>query len=482
MSVTMNRRTFVSAASAAALVGAMGASAAFATEIDTPADSYDLVVVGMGGAGMCAAIAGCEAGIPAENILIVERNAMAGGNTIFSSSGMNAAWTQYQKEQGIEDSVDLFIEETIAGGHGMNQADLVETMCDGSADTIDWLAGHGLVLDNITTTGGFSVKRCHRPSDGSPIGAALVPALEAVVDEDGIQVLFNHRVTDLTKDENGAVNGVVCEDGTKIGAKVVVLATGGFGSNPDMIKQFRPDLDGYVSTNAQSIQGDGMVMAQKAGASLVNMDQIKIHPTVFADGSLVAEGIRGGGAILINNAGDRFTNEMGTRDVVSAAEIEQPDGKVWVIYDQTVYDNNTAAGKYENKGMSVKADDVAGLADLIGVPADELQATIDTYNASVDGAEDPFGRTTGFVDKLETGPFYAIAVYPGIHHTMGGVRINTENKCLSILGDVVPGLYAAGEVTGGLHGSNRIGGNAICDVTVMGRNAGENATAEINGK
>lgn len=106
----------------------------------------------MGGAGMCAAIAGCEAGIPAENILIVERNAMAGGNTIFSSSGMNAAWTQYQKEQGIEDSVDLFIEETIAGGHGMNQADLVETMCDGSADTIDWLAGHGLVLDNITTT------------------------------------------------------------------------------------------------------------------------------------------------------------------------------------------------------------------------------------------------------------------------------------------------------------------------------------------
>ncbi len=481
MPVSMNRRSFVSAAAAATLVGALGSSAALATEIDTPAESYDLVVVGMGGAGMCAAIAAFEAGVPAENILIVERNAMAGGNTIFSSSGMNAAWTQYQKEQGIEDSVDLFIQETIAGGHGMNQADLVETMCDGSSDTIDWLAGHGLVLDNITTTGGFSVKRCHRPSDGSAIGAALVPALEGVVDEDGIQVLFNNRVTELTKDDNGAVNGVVCEDGTKIGAKVVVLATGGFGSNPDMIKQFRPDLDGYVSTNAGSIQGDGMVMAQAAGASLVNMDQIQIHPTVFEDGSLVAEGIRGGGAILINNAGDRFTDEMGTRDVVSAAEIAQPDGKVWVVYDQTVYDNNKAAATYESKGMSVKADDVAGLADAIGVPADELQATIDTYNQSVDGAEDPFGRTTGYVEKLETGPFYAIAVYPGIHHTMGGVRIDTENKCLSILGDVVPGLYAAGEVTGGLHGSNRIGGNAICDVTVMGRNAAQNAAAEILG-
>ena len=482
MPISMNRRSFVSAAAAATLVGALGSTAAFAAEIDKPAESYDLIVVGMGGAGMCAAIAAFEAGIPAENILIVERNAMAGGNTIFSSSGMNAAWTQYQKEQGIEDSVDLFIQETITGGHGMNQADLVETMCDGSSDTIDWLAGHGLVLDNITTTGGFSVKRCHRPSDGSAIGAALVPALEGVVDEDGIQVLFNTRVTELTKDENGAVNGVVCEDGTKIGAKVVVLATGGFGSNPDMIKQFRPDLDGYVSTNAGSIQGDGMVMAQAAGASLVNMDQIQIHPTVFEDGSLVAEGIRGGGAILINNAGDRFTNEMGTRDVVSAAEIEQPDGKVWVVYDQTVYDNNKAAGNYENKGMSVKADSIAELADMLGVPADELQATIDTYNQSVDGAEDPFGRTTGYVEKLETGPFYAIAVYPGVHHTMGGVRINTENKCLSILGEAVPGLFAAGEVTGGLHGSNRIGGNAICDITVMGRNAAQNAAAEIMGK
>lgn len=152
-------------------------------------------------------------------------------------------------------------------------------------------------------------------------------------------------------------------------------------------------------------------MAQKAGANLVNMDQIQIHPTVFEDGSLVAEGVRGGGAILINNADDRFTNEMGTRDVVSAAE-------------------------------------------------------------------DPFGRAIGYVEKLETAPFYAIAVYPGIHHTMGGVRINTQNQAVSILGDVVPGLYAAGEVTG-LHGSNRIGGNAICDVTVMGRNAGENATAQI---
>ena len=477
MSVTMNRRTFVSAASAAALVGAMGASAAFATEIDTPAESYDLVVVGMGGAGMCAAIAGCEAGIPAENILIVERNAMAGGNTIFSSSGMNAAWTQYQKEQGIEDSVDLFIEETIAGGHGMNQADLVETMCDGSADTIDWLAGHGLVLDNITTTGGFSVKRCHRPSDGSPIGAALVPALEAVVDEDGIQVLFNHRVTDLTKDENGAVNGVVCEDGTKIGAKVVVLATGGFGSNPDMIKQFRPDLDGYVSTNAQSIQGDGMVMAQKAGASLVNMDQIQIHPTVEANtAALITEGLRGDGAVLINAEGKRFIDEVGTRDVVSAAEIAQTGSYSWLVVDQAMVDASSVIQGYIKKGYTFEGKTYEELAEQIGVDGAALAETMNTWNGYVEAKNDPdFGRTS-FANKLDTAPYYAIKVTAGVHHTMGGLKINTNTEVLNENGEVIPGLFAAGEVTGGVHGANRLGGNAVADFTVFGRIAGAAAS------
>ena len=157
----------------------------------------------------------------------------------------------------------------------------------------------------------------------------------------------------------------------------------------------------------------------------------------------------------------------------------QPDGKVWVVYDQTVYDNNKACAKYENKEMSVKADDLAGLADTLGIPADELQATIDTYNQSVDGAEDPFGRTTGFVSKLETAPFYAIAVYPGIHHCMGGIYVDGDSQALTIEGNKIAGLFAAGEVTGGIHGSNRIGGNAVCDITVMGINAGQKAAASI---
>lgn len=483
MSLAMNRRQFVAAGAAAAAVAALGASAAVADEAAV-AGSHDVIVLGAGGAGMCAAIAAKEAG--AGSVVVFESMAICGGNTSYSSSGMNAAYTRYQKDAGIEDSVELFISDTVAGGHNKNNVALVEQLCSGSAAAVDWVAAHGLELSDVTSMAGASVARCHRPADKTAVGANLVPALEAAVEAAGIEIVYETPARELVVSD-GAVCGVVVEDkGGNLAtyeAKAVVLATGGFGHNFDMISMYRPDLAEFVTTNAPGVQGDGMAMAQAAGANLIQMDQIQIHPTVFQEtGALIGEAVRGGGGILVNANGERFTNEMGTRDVVSAAEIEQPDGKVWVIYDQTVYDNNTAAGKYENKGMSVKADDVTGLADLIGVPADELQATIDTYNASVDGAEDPFGRTTGFVDKLETGPFYAIAVYPGIHHTMGGVRINTENKCLSILGDVVPGLYAAGEVTGGLHGSNRIGGNAICDVTVMGRNAGENATAEINGK
>lgn len=478
MAIEMNRRSFVGAAAVAAAALGTGAVSAFAAEGSAAADAaYDIVVVGMGGAGMCAALAAKEAG--AEKVVILEKNAMEGGNTIFSSSGMNASETVYQKDQGIEDSTDLFIEETIKGGKNWNNAALVEQMCDGSAAAIDWLAAHGLVLDNITTTGGMSVPRCHRPTDGSAVGASYVPTIAAACVEAGIEVVYECRASELLTDESGAVVGVKAEDGTEYSAKAVILASGGFGSNKDLIKMYRPDLETFVSTNAASITGDGMVMAQKVGASLIQMSQIQIHPTVYADGSLVAEGIRGGGGILVNVEGNRFVNDMGTRDVVSAAELEQTDGKIWVIYDQTVYDNNKAAANYENKGMSIKADDLAGLAETLGMPADALQATVDTYNASVGGAEDPFGRTTGFVSPLETAPFYAIPVYPGIHHCMGGIYVDGDSQALNILGEKIPGLFAAGEVTGGIHGANRIGGNAICDITVFGINAGQKAAATL---
>lgn len=477
----LNRRQFVAAGAAASAIAALGVGVAFADEAPAVAGSYDVIVLGAGGAGMCAAIAAKEAG--AENVVVFESMAICGGNTSYSSSGMNAAYTKYQKDAGIEDSVELFISDTIAGGHNKNNVSLVEQLCEGSAAAVDWVAAHGLELSDVTSMAGASVARCHRPADKTAVGANLVPALEAAVADAGIEIVYETPARELVVTD-GAVTGVVVEgkDGARslYESKAVVLATGGFGSNFDMIAMYRPDLAEFVTTNAPGVQGDGMVMAQAAGANLIQMDQIQIHPTVFQEtGALIGEAVRGGGGILLNANGERFCNEMGTRDVVSQAELKQPDGKVWCFYDQTLYDANKVCSNYENREMSVKGETLEELCATLGIDAAAVQATLDAYNAGVadGGASDPFGRTTGLKEPLETAPFYAIPCSPGIHHCMGGVYVDGDSQALTIRGEKVPGLYAAGEVTGGIHGDNRLGGNAVCDIVVMGINAGQKAAA-----
>ena len=498
----MSRRALVAGlASAAAVAGASvasgrlahaaeakGSAAADADKLAGAEATYDIIVIGMGGAGMCAAIAAKEAG--AENVVILEKAALVGGNTNFSSGGMNAAETRYQKEAGIEDSVDTFIADTMKGGHNLNNLDLVTAMCTRSFDAIDWLADHGMVLSNVVAAGGASADRCHRPADKSAVGAYLVPLMEQVVNDKGIEVQMEMGATELLKNDEGAVCGVTAtdKDGNEhtYAAGAVVLATGGFGANFEMIKMYRPDLADMVTTNTSTAQGDGAVMAQAAGANLIQMDQIQAHPTVYIvegskTGMLVSESVRGSGSILINENGERFVNEMLTRDAVSAAELEQPNGKVWVVYDQGIYDETPLLATYDQRGMSVKGDSLEELAATLGVDAATLQETIDAFNKGVaDGGEsDPFGRTSGLVTPLETAPFYAIPVFPGIHHCMGGVYVDTDSQALTIKGEKIAGLYAAGEVTGGIHGGNRLGGNAVCDIVVNGINAGQHAAAAI---
>lgn len=482
----LSRRSFVAAAAGAVALGAAGLTAQAAEEAPAGSD-YDVVIVGMGGAGMTAAISAVEAG--AEKVALIEALATVGGCTNFASSGMNAAGTRYQQEAGGDaatDTVELFIEDTMTGGYEMNNIDLVTKMCSESAAAIDWLDEHGITLSDITTMAGASVPRCHRPADKSAVGAFIVPLLESLVEEnESIDVIMETRATEIIL-EDGAVAGIKATDadGNEVvfNTKSLVLATGGFGANFDMIKMYRPDLADFITTNSNGSQGDGMVMAQAAGANLINMDQIQTHPTVYkvegsTTGSLVGEAVRGSGAIIINVAGDRFTNEMGTRDVVSAAELAQPDGKVWLLYDQTLQDATPVTVTYDNRGMVISGDTIEDLAAQLGVDAAELQATIDTYNESVNGAEDPFGRKTGFGEPLTTAPWHAIPITPGIHHCMGGVYINTNNEALSIKGEVVPGLFAVGECTGGIHGSNRLGGNAVCDIITNGISTGKNAAA-----
>ena len=262
-----------------------------------------------------------------------------------------------------------------------------------------------------------------------------------------------------------------------VNAKAVVLTTGGFGANLDMVVEYKPELKGFMTTNAAGAQGQGIEMATAIGAGTVDMDQIQIHPTVEANtAALITEGLRGDGAVLINAEGKRFIDEVGTRDVVSAAEIAQTGSYSWLVVDQAMVDASSVIQGYIKKGYTVTGETYEELGKAMGVDEAAFAETMKTWNGYVEAKNDPdFGRTS-FANKLDTAPYYAIKVTAGVHHTMGGLTINTNTEVLKADGTVIPGLFAAGEVTGGVHGANRLGGNAVADFTVFGRIAGKAAS------
>ncbi len=436
----------------------------------------DICIVGAGGAGMTAAIKATENG---KKVVVLEMMPYAGGNTTKATGGMNAAETHYQKEQGIEDSVETFIEDTMEGGHQINNRDLVTIMAEKSAAAIDWLDSIGAPLPKVSFSGGATNQRIHAPEDGSGVGAFLVTRFLNKMDELGINVMYETRATDLIF-EDGAVVGVKAEGKTAnytINAKAVILATGGFGNNQDMIVKYRSDLKGTVSTSAPGAMGDGIVMAEAVGADLVDIDQIQLHPTVEQGTSmLITESVRGDGAILVNQEGKRFTNELLTRDKVSAAELEQTGGYAYIIFDQRLRDGLKAIEKYVSTGITVQGDTIEDLAGQIDVDPATLAETLDTWNKAVAAKKDAeFERDTGMDNDLSVAPYYAIKIAPGIHHTMGGVKIDTKAEVIDKSGNAIPGLFAAGEVTGGVHGGNRLGGNAVADIVIFGGIASDSA-------
>ena len=443
----------------------------------------DIVIIGAGGAGMTAAINASQAG---KDVILLEKMPYAGGNTTKATGGMNAAETHYQEEQGIEDTVEQFIEDTMEGGHNINDKDLVTVMAENSAAGIDWLDSIDAPLPKVSFSGGATNQRIHAPEDGSGVGAFLVTAFLKKIDELGINVMYNTTATKLMTLE-GAVTGVMAESDTAnytIHAKAVILATGGFGNNEDMIVNYREDLKGTVTTSAPGITGDGIVMAEAVGAGLVDIDQIQLHPTVEQKTSmLITESVRGDGAILGNQDGKRFTNELLTRDVVSAAELEQPGSYAYIIFDQKLREGLKATEKYVSTGITVQGDTIEDLAKQIDVDPAVLAETLKNWNQYVADQKDPdFGRDTGMENDLSTAPYYAIKIAPGIHHTMGGVHIDTETHVIDTNGNPIPGLFAAGEVVGGVHGGNRIGGNAVADIVVFGRIASDSAVAYCDEK
>ena len=486
----------------------------------------DVVVVGAGGAGMTAAITAAAEG---KSVVILESQSMVGGNSVRATGGMNAGKTVYQDENefgesaGVEktlktaaekyadnetitalaktvseqwaayqadptgyfDSVELMELDTMIGGKGINDPELVETLCANSADAIDWLDEHGITLHNVSSFGGASVKRIHRPVNAEgktvSVGSYMIPLLQENCEKAGVKMMLDTTATEILTDANGAAVGVKATGASgetvTVNAKAVVLATGGFGANLDMVVKYKPELKGFMTTNVPGIQGQGIEMAQAIGAATVDMDQIQIHPTVEANtAALITEGLRGDGAILINEEGQRFIDEVGTRDVVSAAEIAQTGSYSWLVVDQAMADASSVIQGYIKKGYTVTGATYEELGKAMGVDAAAFAETMEKWNGYVEAKNDPdFGRTS-FANPLNTAPYYAVKVTAGVHHTMGGLKINANTEVLNEKGEVIPGLFAAGEVTGGVHGANRLGGNAVADFTVFGRIAGAAAS------
>lgn len=484
----------------------------------------DVVIIGAGGAGMTAAIEASDAG---RSVILIETMPMVGGNSVRSTGGLNAAKTHYQdensfgEEAGVEkgiaaaeaypdnariqelaqivsqqweeyqanpvgyfDSVELFQLDTLIGGGAKNDPALVKKLAESSADAIDWLGTIGGDMPSVSSFGGASVKRIHRPVDSNgkvlSVGAFIVPVLESNLESRMIKVLTETTAEEILLDSKGAACGVRAVGATGntviVKAGAVIDTAGGFGANHEMVESYKPELAGFMSTNAAGIQGQGIAMAQAVGADVVDMAEIQIHPTVEANtASLITEGLRGDGAILVNQEGLRFYDEVSTRDKVSAAEIAQTGSASWLVVDNKMFEASNVIQGYVKNGYTVQGDSYEELAEAMGVPADVFADTMETWNGYVAAKNDPdFGRTS-FAEPLDQAPYYAIHVTAGIHHTMGGVKINDQAQVIDTQGNVIPGLFAAGEVTGGVHGGNRLGGNAVADFVIFGRIAGTNA-------
>ena len=447
------------------------------TSVGKLENDYDVVIIGSGGTGLSAAIQANELGM---KVAVLEKEEELGGNTNRASSGMNAAETNVQLHHGVIDNVADFYHETYKDGGRLNDKDMLGYFVYHTAPAIDWLADHDIKLDDITITGGMSKKRTHRPASMAPIGGFLVKSLLKVVAQEDIPVFNKTKVTELRRADDGRVNGVkVDADGiTKIiNAKAVILATGGFGASKEYIKRFRPDLESYKTTNQPGATGDGLKLAENVGAELMQMNLVQVHPTVQQDNPhvyLIGEAVRGEGAILVNAEGKRFVNELNTRKIVSNAITALPEHSAYLILDQGIRDHVKAIEFYDKVGLVVHGETIEDLAKKINVDPSNLKQTVATWNQAVENHDDAeFGRTTG-MDRGITNPgFFAIHIAPAIHYTMGGIHITPKTQVLDGNGDIIKGLFAAGEVAGGLHGNNRVGGNSIAETIVFGRQAGQ---------
>ena len=450
-----------------------------------PTESTDVVVIGSGGAGLAAAVAARNDGA---SVILLEKEPIPGGNTKLAAGGMNAAETKPQAKLGIQDKKSIMIEDTMKGGRNINDPELVKVLANNSSDSIDWLMSMGADMNDVGRMGGASVNRSHRPTGGAGVGAEVAQVLWDAAVERGTDIRLNSRVVRILE-AGGKVTGVLVK-GAHTGYYViktdaVVLATGGFARNNDRVAKYDAKLKGFAATNHPGATGDGLDVAMQAGAATRDLQYIQAHPTYSpVGGVMVTEAVRGNGAILINREGNRFVNEITTRDKASAAILAQKGASAYLVFDDSVRKSLSKIEGYVHLHIVEEGATLADLAKEMGVPAKNLEASVAAYNKSVKAGKDEQFARPNMPRELNHGPYYAIEVKPAVHHTMGGVVIDTKGEVKDAKGNIIKGLYAAGEITGGVHGANRLGGNAISDIVTFGRIAGADAAqyAEKQGK
>jgi fumarate reductase flavoprotein subunit len=471
----MNRRHVLKMGAAAAL---LAAAPALAKHLD---ESADVVVVGSGGAGLTSALTAFDLGA---KVIVLEKMPITGGNTQLAAGGMNAAETVIQKQKGVEDSWKTMFDDTMKGGKNINNKQLVEILAKNSASSIDFLLSLGADVTDIGRMAGASVNRAHRPAGGEAVGHNLVHVLRRNAIKRGMDVRTGARALKILSGKQGKITGIEAEDRNgrkyKVNAPVVVLACGGFSANLERVAKYRPEYAGFSSTNQPGATGDGLDLAVALGAKLIDMERIQIHPTQAAGSKiLITEAVRGNGAILVNREGRRFVDELATRDAASTAVLRQTGKSAFLIFDQDIRQSLKQIEGYYHLGLVREGETPRELAAACGV-ADgyALAATIEKYNDYQAAEKDEeFGRAD-MPRPIKTAKFVAIEIRPGIHYTMGGVKIDTKTRVLRAQDErPIPGLYGAGEVTGGVHGANRLGGNSISETITFGRIAGAEAAA-----
>lgn len=488
---------------------------------ETTVENADIIVVGAGGAGLAAAVTAAQNGA---SVIVIEKMPVIGGNTVRCASAFNTADPEGQASIPMTDALKEVVVKAISetpvsdehaqlmadvkakyeeylasgseslfdcpewhalqtynGGDKVGHIDLIRKYAENTLDTLKWMESLGTkLLDKVSQGAGALWQRTHQVD--APAGTGLVGPLY-----DEAMRLNVPIVTEMTADEliveNGAVIGVHATDayGSEyqyMASKGVILATGGYSNNKEMRQESNPLLTSdMVSTNQPGATGDGIIMATAIGAATTGMDYIQVYPLATpGTGALQGRARKMSGlddVIVVNKEGQRFVNEDARRDDFVAAIKQQTDGIVYDINDSTIVEETNSFGENVETlvalGRIYKADTLAGLEEQLGMPAGSLEATVSEYNQMVADSNDPvFGRKL-FDQPIEVGPFYATPRAPSIHHTMGGLYINTNAQVLDESGNVIPGLYAAGEVTGGIHGSNRLGGNATADVLTFGR-------------